>query len=263
MFQHIVQQASWIAAVVFRTGGRLVGEGFAGNEIAAAQVNAVDVHLERGLIDKALHQVADIGARGAAIGRRRRRVGEHQAMQAVHGLGAVEIHDVARGRKSIGEAAGRGEIGAGVDDPFYAQAKKFALRIQRQFAIELYAAAMMIAEESFGAARNPFNGLADLFRRQHQRAIFRIGLAPDAKAAADIMRVHPQLFFRNFCAHRKAVAHHRHSLRGNVEVVNAAFGIVENDSRLRLHRVARDAPRIQRQPRHMRGACESSVGFFF
>ena len=119
---------------------------------------------------------------------------------------------------------------------------------------------MVIADEGLRARRHPFDGLADLARREHQREIFRIGLAADAETTADVVRVHAQLVLRYARADRQARAHADDALRGNVEVIQPARRVVFDDGGLGLHRIANDPRRVEREFHDMRGAGEGRAG---
>ena len=71
-------QRPWkIAAIVHRADRRLVRHSRYGNEIAAANVGAIDHKLSRGSIGEPLEHVAGFRTAGAAISIGRQRIGEH------------------------------------------------------------------------------------------------------------------------------------------------------------------------------------------
>ena len=73
-----LNRAGKVAAVVDVLARRLVGHFLRLDVVALADLDPVDAHLARGLIDQPLHVVIAFGPAGAAIGRDRRRVGEHE-----------------------------------------------------------------------------------------------------------------------------------------------------------------------------------------
>ena len=117
IFQYVFQQSRRVAAVIGRPCRGLEREGLARNEIAPAQIDAINPGLQRRLVDEPLDEIAHVGSRRAAIGRRGRRVRQHHAMQAMRHGDLINIGDVARGRERVGEGAGRRQIAAGVENP--------------------------------------------------------------------------------------------------------------------------------------------------
>ena len=100
-------------------------------------------------------------------------------------------------RQCVDEGPGAGEIAAGVDDPFEAQAKEIAVLVEGELAKELGGATMVVAEEGLRARGHPLHRAADLLGGEQQRAIFRIGLAADTKSTTHIMGMNAQLVFGN------------------------------------------------------------------
>src|SRR5581483_6585187 len=74
--QQQVERALVVARVVGDAGRRGVGELVGGDEVAAAQLDRVDLQLARQHVYQALDAVGRLRASGAAVRPRRRRVGE-------------------------------------------------------------------------------------------------------------------------------------------------------------------------------------------
>jgi hypothetical protein len=79
----LVQLPGRIAAVVGRAGRRLVGERVPRNQVAPAQLDAIDAGLARRFVDQAFDEIGDIRPAGAAIGRRGGGIGEREPVPAV------------------------------------------------------------------------------------------------------------------------------------------------------------------------------------
>src|SRR5437899_11536990 len=68
LFHRFVHQTVRIAAVVYRMGvRRLIRERLLRDQVAPAQLQAVDLHLARGFLDQPLGEIADVGPAGAEV----------------------------------------------------------------------------------------------------------------------------------------------------------------------------------------------------
>ena len=76
--QRGLEQTRRVGAVVIGIGRRPHREHVLAQQIAAAQLDGIDAGDDRGFFDQAFPQIGDIRPPGAAIGRGRRCVGEHQ-----------------------------------------------------------------------------------------------------------------------------------------------------------------------------------------
>ena len=168
---------------------RLVREGVLRDEVAPAELDAVDAGLARRLVDQALDQVGDVRPAGAAIGGDRRGVGQREAVAAVERRDAIDVDRVRRRVERVDERPGLREVRAGVADPVEAQAEEAAVAVERELAGELRGAAVMVADDGLEARADPLHRPAERLRRMHQRAVLGIGLRADAEAAADVARV--------------------------------------------------------------------------
>ena len=93
--QRLLQDRREVAAVVGRAGRGLPGDFALADLVLAAQLDAVEAGLGRGVVDQPLHEVVALGPAGAAIGADEGGVGEHALGRHFHQRRAVEADDVA------------------------------------------------------------------------------------------------------------------------------------------------------------------------
>ena len=94
--------------------GVLYGNASLRNQVAPAQLDAVDAGLARRLLDQALDEVGDVRPPGAAVGGGRRGVGEHEPVAAVQRRNAVHVDRVDRRWQRVDERPGMRQIRAHV-----------------------------------------------------------------------------------------------------------------------------------------------------
>ena len=140
-------------------------------------------------------------------------------------------------------------VRADLCDPVQAHRKKFSARIQRKFAVNLAAPAVVIRQKGFGARRNPFHRPPGGARRQHGHAVFGVTHAATAKTAADIARDDLELIFGHPRVTRQLHAQHVRALHTGMHGIAFAGRIVGNQARARLHRAGHDARTRQSQTR--------------
>ena len=253
--ERLLELAGRVAAVVGRGRG-LVGERRLRNQVAPTQLDAVDAGLARRLVDQPLHQIGNARPPRAAVGRRRRGVGEREPVAAIEGGDAVGVRRM-RGRiEAVDQRPRLRQVGAHVADPAHAQREKPALAVERELAVQLYAAAVMIAHQGLEAGADPFHRLAERSCGEHQRAVLRVGLRTDAEAAADVAVVQADPVERRAGDDSEVGPHHRHALRRRVNVEAAGRGFVRDHAGLGLDGVARDSGRLELQAGDVRGARE-------
>ena len=152
LFHRFIHQPVRVAAVVDRVRvRRLVGESVLRDEIAPAQLQAVDLHLAGGLLHQALGEIADVGPARAAVSGGGRRVGQRQAMPAVHDRDAIEIDRMKAGRQRVDERAGSGEVGARIHDPVDPDREETPFLVERELTGQLCRASVIVGKEGFRA----------------------------------------------------------------------------------------------------------------
>ena len=143
-----------------------------------------------------------------------------------------------------------------------AQPKNLAALVERKFAGHDLVAALRVAEQRLRARRHPFDRpAADPARRPHHQRIFRIAAVLHAEAAADVGRDHAQLGLGDF-QHLAGDGRARavRVLRGRVERVAVAVGMILADRGARLDRVGGDAGVVELERDHVLGVGKRGVG---
>ncbi len=193
--EHTGEDFGKIAAIIGRADRRLVRHGRGRDEIAVADVGAVDAKLGGGAIGETLEHVTGLGPSGAAIGVGWQRIGEHPGH--LHEDCRRPVH--AGKERAVNRARNRGaegrDIGAEIGDGFYAQRDKAAVGIKSELGMRQMIAALIVGDEAFAPARHPFDRSAQSPRRPGDDGLLRIMLALITEAAADIGRDHADAAF--------------------------------------------------------------------
>ena len=140
--------------------------------------------------------------------------------------------------------------------------KILPLLVERQFAGDDLVAAMGVAEQRFRTRRHPFDRTAaDPARRPHHERILRIAAVLHAEAAADIGRNDAKFGLRDVqhLAGDGGAGAVR-VLRGRIERVVVAVGMIVADRGARLDRIGGDARVVDLQRDDVFGAGEGRVG---
>jgi hypothetical protein len=258
--QGLVEHALEIAAVVLEAGGDLVRKPVLGNEVAAAEFGRVDAELVGRLVHQALDRVRAHRPARAAVGGGGDGVAQHELRLHMHRLHVVDaardVHQVDR----VHEAAGEGEIGAEVAHELEAHAEDAARGVERHLAAVHDVARLFVGDEHLGARADPLHRAPELFRREQQRAVFRVDVEAHPEAASDLLGDDADLLRRHAQHGGHLAADRGHALGAGVEVVDVACRVVDAGGGARLHRVA-DHPRVRRIERDdARGALERRLG---
>ena len=107
----------------------------------------------------------------------------------------------------------------------------------------------------------PFDRLAGALGRQHDREEFGIDLVAHAERAADVVRADAE-FLRRKPDHagQRVLACREMPCVGMQTLVGLVRRVVERGAGLRLHRIAGDALRVQRDAHDMRRVLEARLG---
>ncbi len=219
-----------------------VGQLIRADEIAAADLVAAEAEGKRALVEQPLHLVRDLRPAGAAIGADRHGVGEGNAHRQLQGRDVVDRAGDARPGGGRHPRAVVAEIGADIGDVLDAHAEDPAVGIERHLAMGDMVAAVHVGEECLLPVGTPFDRPAEALRGPRDQHRFRIELAAQAEAAADIGRDDAHLLFRHLegdIGH--AVLHPDDALRRRVERVFFLLRVPFADRDARLHRAADDA----------------------
>ena len=196
-FERLLEDRREIAAVVGGAGGGLAGNFALADLVAAAQLDAVDAGLGRGVVDQPLHEIIALGPAGAAVGADEGRVGEHALGGHFHQRRAVEAddvaHDVERRRLRRHGAQEAAEI-AVAGQP---QRQEMSVGVERELGGLLVVAAVIVGHEARRALVGPFHRPAERARGVQDADIFRIDLRLHAERAADIAGEHVHLVGRH------------------------------------------------------------------
>jgi hypothetical protein len=239
--QCALQHRRKVAAVIRRADGGFVRHRRRGNEIAPAQFYRIDAGDARGFLDQPLKHVIRLRPPGAAIRRGRQRVGEGATHADVDVANVVHARQAARETQSRDRRAHGADIGAEVGRIAYAQRQKAPLVVERELGFRVNIARLIIAEESFGAARHPMDRASEFFGADQQRDVFRISAGFQPEGAADVVGQHLQPRRRNFHDRGEVVPHDAGALRAHAQNKSIAFGDVLRRGAARLHRGHRHA----------------------
>ena len=147
----LVHQLLELAAVVIVMRRRVVRQRLRLDEIAPAQLDPVDARDLRRALDQPLDQINRLGPAGAAIDRRRRRVGEYRTGADIDGLHVVQAgnkHQRPEQRRGRGgPPIGTERLIGGRPD-----GEEFSVLVEREFAIDDLIAGMIVAATGFRCA---------------------------------------------------------------------------------------------------------------
>ena len=259
--QRPVEREGVVPGVVLQGDLGGIGEGVAGNEVAAPELRRVDAHLVRRPVDDALHHVGRLGAARATERVHRRGVGEHRLDLAVDGPGGVlALH---QGPVEVGRHAARerGEVGAHVGQGRDPQAEEPPVRVEGQLHVALVVAPVRVRDERFGPVRGPLHRPPDPARRPQHGGFFLVDEDLRAEPAAHVRGDDVQLVLGRDLDER---GEHQPVdvgvLAGQAQGIVAGGGVVVPDGGARLHRVGDEPVVHQIEPGHVVGAGECLVG---
>ncbi len=182
----IIAAVELVLALERGDGGDLVGHLLERDEVAAAELDAIEAEILRHHVEEPLAEEIGLEPAGTAIGADRRLVGELQLDVDVDVRDAIgprhELRDVARADRAVGA-----HIGADVDIGVAAQAEDGAVAGAGDLHVALRLARMVHAHEVLAAVLRPLHGPAGVARRERDEEILGIELAARAEAAADIV----------------------------------------------------------------------------
>ncbi len=251
--QRLIEDRGELAAVIDGADRRLVGHRRRRDEVAAAQLGAVDAGDARGLVHRALEHVVRLRPAGAAIGPGRHRIGEDAPR--LHGDTRDVVHRREAAREIVGldmRAVG-GEIGAHAGEVADAQRQEKALVVERKLGLGDGVARLIVGQEGFRPRRHPVHRPSGGLRRQQQSRIFRIGRRLHAEGAADILGDHAQALRREPHDRHELVAQRAGTLRTGAQRVAAGREIIGRGGATRLHRRHVEPLVDHRHARDMRG----------
>ena len=258
--QRQIQRRCVVTHVVFQAHGGAVWEVRGADQVAAAQVEAVDPGFPGGLVDEAFQDIGRFRPAGAAIGVHRHRMGEHQLHGAMDGRSAVWPGQQRRVVPSRDRHARAGQVAAQIGQGVHAQPDEPALPVERQFRFGAVVTALHVGQEGFGAVGDPFDGAAEAPGRPGQHGFLRVEEDLGAEPATHVRRHHAQPRFRN-TQHgiRQGGADRVRVLAGGVEHGGIGGRVMLGQRGPGLHRHRGQPVVHQLQPGTMGGGGEGDV----
>jgi hypothetical protein len=241
---HHVLEAADVVGLAHRV---LVGHLLGPDEVAPAQLHAVDARLARGLVHQPLHGVDRFGPAGAAVGAGGRGVGQHRLEAEVDQRDVVHAGLHPGPDQQLDGDAGAGGVGAHVGLRVHAQRQDAAVGGQRQFGVRAHVAAVVRGQEFLAAVGGPLHRALQLPGAPGDRQVLGIGAGLHAEAAADVAHRHAHLLAREAQHVAQRGAHARRHLRAHAQREAAVVG----DRR-------QHGARLQRQRRHALVGCPAS-----
>ena len=150
---------------------------------------------------------------------------------------------------------------ADIADIGAADGEELAVLVERELGLDRQIAALIIADEGFGAVAEPFHRPAELLRRPGQQRIFREEEIPRAEIAAHIAAHRADILGRHAERAGEIAALARDAAAGaGIERVEIVLVDRIADRIARLHRRAGDTIAPAFEVHDMRGLGESRVG---
>ena len=191
----IIAAVEFVVMLVGRDRGQRVRHLGLRDQVAAAELDAVDAEVLRHDVEQPLAEEVGLEAAGPAIGADRRLVGHQQRDIEIDIRNAIrtrhELRDIARADRAIGA-----HIGAHVGIGVAAQAEDRAVLSAGDLDIAFRLARMVHRHQVLAPVLGPLDRPADMARGERDQKILRIELAARAEAAADVVLHHVDGVFR-------------------------------------------------------------------
>ena len=205
------------------------------DQVAAAELDAIEAELARGDVEQPLAEEIGFIAPRPAIGSRRRLVGHHQGDVDTHVRNTVgpgqHLRDVARGGRTVGA-----DVGALVGVGLPAQREDGTVRLAGDLQLALGVAGVIGGGEMLAAILDPLHRSARAASGERDEKILRVELAARAEAAADVVFHHADGPFRQSNLPRQHAPVHEGDLGRAVNRQLTARGIPFCQQAARLHR---------------------------
>ena len=222
------------ARVVGLAHGVLVRHLLGADEVAAAQLNAVDADLPCGFVHQPLDVEDGLGPAGAAVRAGGRLIRQHGFEMKVDHRHVVHAGLHPGAYQQLNRHARARGVGAHVGVRVHAQREDFAARVQRQFGLRLHVAPVRGAEEFLAALAHPAHGLSRGARGPGDDHVFGVRAGLHAKAAAHVAHAHAHVLGLERQRGGDGAAHGRGHLRAGVHVEPRA--VPRGAQRARLQR---------------------------
>jgi hypothetical protein len=233
----LLKYAKKIAAVIRHVGGGLERQVAFPNDVAFAQVKAIDAELARREVQRALDVIVAFGPARAAIGGDKIRIGEYAFGRHFDQRCAVDAGDILHLVAGRQQRAELGEIPAHIAIAGQAHREDVRVLVERNLDHHVLRAAVMIGNKAARALVGPFHRPAESARAVQDADIFRINRSLHAKRAANLAGHNAHLVGGSAQNIHQRCLHAVDALAGGIERPPAGCGIVFADGRARLHRV--------------------------
>ena len=229
-----------VAGVIAQRDRRLVRKLL--DEIAPANLDAVDPQLARGGIDQPLHDIGRLGTPGAAEGVHGRGMGKYRRDFAIDRRRRVLPGEQRRVKDGRNAGSERREIRPHVGGGHDPHRQEFPVLVERELGLRHVVAAMRVGLEGLDPLRSPLDRAVQLPGRPREHHFLSVEIDLGAEAAADVGRDHAHLVLG------KPQHERRHQqpldvgiLAGHVERVGVVTRGIARDRRARLDRVGDEA----------------------
>ena len=249
-FQRALHVAREFAAVVGEAHRAAIRQLVVRDEVAAADLGAVDAEFGRGEIEHPLDHVRRLGAARAAIRRGRHRVRQHRA--DVH-RGDRHVVDGRHDPRAVRHRHIRHRMRADVADPFVVDGENAAVFREAERGAHDLVAALIVGQERLAAVAGPLDRAADATRGPHDRELLDVDERARAEAAAGIGADHAHLRRRHLQRAGEAQLLAHRALAAGDQRVHAGCAVVCADRAARLH-LAVDDPAVVELAPHRRAA---------
>ena len=208
--------------------------------------------MARGGVDQAFDDVDRLGETGPARHTDRRRVGQNGADAQSDVGNIVDAALQMRILKDLQAAGAAAHVSADIRDTVGTQPEKLSVRIERQRRLGQMIACLVIAEENFASAGDPFHRPAASFRCPWDQRLLGIREVFGAEPTADIRRDEAQSIGWHVQNASDRVAIAVQALAGDVSDELFRCGIVDADDAARFHRIGNDTMVMQAQRNDVR-----------
>ena len=258
--ERIVHVGRELAAVELDPGAGRVRHRLGRHHVQATQLGGVPAGLARRRIDEALDHVVVLGLARPAEGVDRDRVGERHPGSRVPCGDPVDAGDAAGAADGGDGGRRRGRVRAHVRHGTGADREEPPLGVERELRLGHVIAALAVAEEAFGALRDPLHGPPQPPCRPGDEHVLRVRRHLDPERPADVVGDDANPRFRDSQRPGERCEQVADALRRRPDRVPAVSGLVLGNDSAGLHR-GDDQPIVDDvEPGDVGGARECGAG---
>ena len=195
--EQLVERRVVVARIVDHRERRLVRELLRLHEVPAPDLDRVEPHLPRRLVDQPLELVGALRPPGAAIGVDRHGVGEDRP--DVHVGERRPVRPARRRPVQVGRRHRREgpQVGAEVRQRLGAEREERPVLVERELDLRHMVAPLRVGDEGLRPARGPLHRPPQQLRRPGDEGLLAVVEDLRAEGAADVGRHHPELVLRD------------------------------------------------------------------